>query len=660
MSVECQNHRRSSLTAWLCGSLLSCLLLGYTSVAYGVGLGEISHSSKLGRPLQAEIELVSPEEPYEPEEVRVRQIVGEEATDLGIELVDSHLRYNLEPRREGKRFYIVVKSTLPINEPYINMLVELRWPTGQVYREYTLFLDPPMIAEPAKAGPQSIHSSSMAVDDLADSSARPVRQPAPRRQIPPHTQAAPVLPTFSTSGGDYVVRPGDTLSKIAQRWRQGNNESLGITTQWLHEHNPRAFIRGDINRLMAGAKLKLPHDIDLPLQVSGRFVTERESEPVAAKPRMAADTKPRSSDEADGVLTLTREQLVAAGETAAKPRVDEQDEEKLRNYIAANKEQTDKLQRENKQLRERLERMEDSNYMGSLEELVGLQDRQIADMREQMGLLRSEALTDNAVAGLESGSTGTSVPSSDGSRTLEGGTLQQLPTQSDGERRDKVLALSGVNPADVAADKTAPEETTAAQQAGMDPWWIFSALVFLVLLMLGFLIWRTYRHPELAPAGADSAPGTAFVEDEDAILEELDNLADTYKEEQEQNFQELFDIENEEEDTPAGSPGDGVVTDRFLELPRKPRRPEEEVKRDIEKKTAEYIPPEVDPNVDLPHQEDNIDEVISEALGYAASGRYDLAEALLQAEQVQAGNDPRLADALHYVDRAKIRNTGGG
>lgn len=68
---------------------------------------------------------------------------------------------------------------------------------------------------------------------------------------------APAPAAISASGDTYVVQPGDTLSRIASRTRRGA-VSLDQTLVSLYRSNPQAFIGENMNRLRAGALLKVP------------------------------------------------------------------------------------------------------------------------------------------------------------------------------------------------------------------------------------------------------------------------------------------------------------------------------------------------------------------------------------------------------------------
>ena len=68
------------------------------------------------------------------------------------------LRFAIEPR--GERTFLKITSNQPINEPFVDMLVELSWASGKLLREYTFLLDPP--EGRAAATPQANAAARMA------------------------------------------------------------------------------------------------------------------------------------------------------------------------------------------------------------------------------------------------------------------------------------------------------------------------------------------------------------------------------------------------------------------------------------------------------------------------------------------------------------------
>src|SRR3979411_2242408 len=111
-------------------------------MVHAAGLGQLSVVSPLGQPLNAEIEIVS--FPPGAEEGRVARLLspaafGAAAIDFNPALVTA--RFTLE--RRGGRPLLRVRTTQPVNDPFLEMLVELQWTTGRLVREYAVLLDPP-------------------------------------------------------------------------------------------------------------------------------------------------------------------------------------------------------------------------------------------------------------------------------------------------------------------------------------------------------------------------------------------------------------------------------------------------------------------------------------------------------------------------------------
>ncbi len=125
------------------------------SLAFAAGLGKISVLSQLGQPLRAEIEIVSLQR-GEGDSLAARLASGETFRQSSIELNPALLsvKFAVE-RRSGGQFAMTLTSTQPMNEPFIDMLVELNWSNGRLVREYTFLLDPPEYAGPRKAEPAS-------------------------------------------------------------------------------------------------------------------------------------------------------------------------------------------------------------------------------------------------------------------------------------------------------------------------------------------------------------------------------------------------------------------------------------------------------------------------------------------------------------------------
>ena len=121
-----------------------------------------------------------------------------------------------------------VSSIAPIPDVYLNFLVRLSWPGGVLVREYAALLGAPRQAEPAVARP-------------------PKQEASP---TPPSTAARPP-PTVT-------VQPNDTLWRVAEASLPANGINVQQQMLAILQENPHAFVAGNINGLVAGAKLRLP------------------------------------------------------------------------------------------------------------------------------------------------------------------------------------------------------------------------------------------------------------------------------------------------------------------------------------------------------------------------------------------------------------------
>ena len=152
--------------------LVAVLLVPLAS--YSAGLGRLTVRSALGQPLDAEIEVIA----LQPgEDLQVRLASREAYRDAGIDLSPAlqGARFAIE-RRDG-RTLIRVRTTQPVNDPFLSVLVELQWPTGRLARQYTVLMDPVEYKTATAPAP----------------AAQPIAAaPAPARAPVPPVAAAPV------------------------------------------------------------------------------------------------------------------------------------------------------------------------------------------------------------------------------------------------------------------------------------------------------------------------------------------------------------------------------------------------------------------------------------------------------------------------------------
>jgi len=236
-------------------------LIALPLMASAAGLGKLSVSSALGQPLSAEIELFAADK-AELDSLSATLASDQAFRDARVEFspVLPTLRFAVEKKPNGKAV-LKVTSTRPVNDPFIDMLVELSWASGRLVREYTMLLDPPGMGG-AQAGPPvtvaPAVSAPAAPKPAAPQPAAPEPRPAAQQPAAKPAAAAKPAPAPQPAAPERVqVRRGDTLLGIAKRVRP-EGVSLEQTLVGLYQGNPAAFDGDNMNRLKAGKTLNMP------------------------------------------------------------------------------------------------------------------------------------------------------------------------------------------------------------------------------------------------------------------------------------------------------------------------------------------------------------------------------------------------------------------
>lgn len=241
-------------------ALAVALLLLTPWLAHAAGLGRLTVQSSLGQPLNAEIDLVA--------------VRGDEASSLNARLASpdayqqANLQYNagvtglklsIERRPNGQSF-IKVTGNRPVNEPFVDLLIELSWSGGKLVREYTALLDPPGYGQQAAA-------AAPAAPPAAPES-RPITAPAAAAPA----AAAPAM--AESKAGEYgPIARGETLGMIAASLKP-EGVSLEQMLVGLYRSNPDAFIRKNLNLVKAGRILRVPDAQELAAISQGEAVKE--------------------------------------------------------------------------------------------------------------------------------------------------------------------------------------------------------------------------------------------------------------------------------------------------------------------------------------------------------------------------------------------------
>lgn len=265
------NHPRR----WRIGAVAAAIaLLGsFTSLqVQALGLGRITVQSALGEPLRAEIDIA---EINAEEAASLRASVAGadafKAAGLEYSAAVTNVRITLQRRPDG-RSYLRLSSDRPVSEPFVDLILEARWSSGRIVRDYTMLFDPPNLRAatqpmPAPTAPMlsrppapvaTLPPAPAAAAVPSSRPSPPVSMPAPAvRPATPPPASAVTSRAPSPAGQTVTVKTGDTAGRIAAQTKPAN-VSLDQMLVALLRSNPDAFIDGNVNRLKAGAVLEVP------------------------------------------------------------------------------------------------------------------------------------------------------------------------------------------------------------------------------------------------------------------------------------------------------------------------------------------------------------------------------------------------------------------
>ncbi|MDR1648490.1 MAG: LysM peptidoglycan-binding domain-containing protein [Zoogloeaceae bacterium] len=220
--------------------------------------------SVLGQPLRAEIKVTATADELTGMTAHLAPRDSFAHTGVNYSSVLSDFRFELEKSAKGA--VIRVTSHAPVNEPYLDFLVELSWPSGRLTRGYTVLLDPPEVATQSLYRQATVAASTPAPaakepaaeqQAVADSGETAATGEGDSAAADGKAADGKAVSASGETAGEHVVKSGETLQRIARA-----NLSAGVSIEQmlaaLYRNNPEAFSGKNMNRLRAGAVLKIP------------------------------------------------------------------------------------------------------------------------------------------------------------------------------------------------------------------------------------------------------------------------------------------------------------------------------------------------------------------------------------------------------------------
>ncbi len=297
-----KNHKMKALGA--------LVFSAWVLPAAALDLGRLQILSGMGEPLRAEIE-VAQASPEELRTLRAQLASPGSFSQAGMEFNPAlnGVTASLQNRPNGSPV-ITLNGRAPIQENFIDLILEAQTSSGKLTKNYALLLNsvsdrlarsssplasanspqlpvvPPLVqpipaaAAPlrpveASASPNPLNATSVELNAKnipvyrfapVDNTQAPRTQPSATETNAstaalraPAVQARPKgnEPSRETGDRSIKVRPGDTASRLAIRYL-GGQASLDQMMLAMLKANPDAFIQGNVNLVKAGAVLRIP------------------------------------------------------------------------------------------------------------------------------------------------------------------------------------------------------------------------------------------------------------------------------------------------------------------------------------------------------------------------------------------------------------------
>ncbi|TXS95684.1 tetratricopeptide repeat protein [Parahaliea maris] len=477
---------------------LGCLQAGSV---WALGLGDITLQSFLNEPLKAKVDLLNTGGLHE-DQIKVRLATSDDFDRMGVDRAYflTGIKFEVKVGANG-RGQIILSSEDPVLEPYLDFIVETRWPSGRLLREYTVLVDPPAfdnttdvisaserveevegIPAPAKkkTEPEVTTGTRVGVGQKSDLAPGEM----PQRDFSSGTAAAPA------PGARYMIRRDENLWAIAKAARP-EGASVHQTMLDIQRLNPDAFIDGNINRIKAGYIIYLPSAEDISSADLEKALAEvkqqnedwragRASTPAASSsgPSLKISaSEPEPGDAGSAARSGTASPGTSPGADAAM-------------------ESLERSELENAELQGRLDAM--SDQVETLENIVSVKDEQIAAL--QKALREANVDVDGADGGVAGDASGLEA---------EGGSAAPVPVEE-----APVEAAAEPEPAPAAKPAPKPAPQPPADSGSWTDNLLYPGIAVLALIG-GLLLWRRRKSAEEeAEADRDVFAGVELKEQE--------------------------------------------------------------------------------------------------------------------------------------------------
>ena len=269
LSVICPRSARPMLTA--------LAIATGSMTAHALTLGRLQVLSSMGEPLRAEVE-INPASAEEAQGLRAQIAPPRNFQQAGMEYNPALEGMSTSIDIRGGRSFIVLQGRKPVQDTFVDLILETQWSTGRLVRNYALLLNSAS-PKPQQAAPQASVTLPATQTPQPKAAVNPDQprveynaQNVPvyrfdpgdttKAASPTAATGAPAMPAVqaaspTTQGQTVTVAAGQTASHLALAHMPAS-VSLDQMLVAMLRNNPHAFIEDNVNLVRAGAVLQMP------------------------------------------------------------------------------------------------------------------------------------------------------------------------------------------------------------------------------------------------------------------------------------------------------------------------------------------------------------------------------------------------------------------
>jgi pilus assembly protein FimV len=120
---------------------LALTLVLLSSSSWALGLGEITVTSKLGENFNASIPITDTAE-FDVEQIKASNATADIYKQLNVDNSFIYQSFKLNLSNVDGKLVLNITTSDSIREPYLNFIIQMKWPSGQINKEFKVLIDP--------------------------------------------------------------------------------------------------------------------------------------------------------------------------------------------------------------------------------------------------------------------------------------------------------------------------------------------------------------------------------------------------------------------------------------------------------------------------------------------------------------------------------------